>query len=75
MRTQPETRARSSQEAGKRALNLWGSKANQACTFGYMLAPTPHHDQRLDADASMPRGTAMRAARRAAEAAEDIVDR
>ena len=31
MRTQPETRARSSQEAGKRALNLRGSKANQAC--------------------------------------------
>ena len=31
MRTTPETRARSSQEAGKRALNLWGSKANQAC--------------------------------------------
>eukprot|EP00964_Phaeocystis_antarctica_P116896 scaffold80752_cov36-Phaeocystis_antarctica.AAC.2 len=32
MRTQPETRARSSQEAGKRALNLWGPKANQACS-------------------------------------------
>ena len=31
MRPQPETRARSAQEAGKRALNLWGSKANQAC--------------------------------------------
>ena len=34
MRTQPETRARSSQEAGKRALNLRGSKANQACSPG-----------------------------------------
>ena len=32
MRTQPETRARSAQEAGKRALNLGASKANQACT-------------------------------------------
>ena len=31
MRTQPETRARSAQEAGKRALNLGASKANQAC--------------------------------------------
>ena len=36
MRTQPETRARSSQEAGKRALNLWGSKGNQACTYIYI---------------------------------------
>ena len=35
MRTQPETRARSSQEAGKRALNLRGSKANQACIFNF----------------------------------------
>ena len=32
MRTTPETRARSAQEAGKRALNLWVFKANQACT-------------------------------------------
>ena len=32
MKTQPETRARSTKEAGKRALNLWVSKANQACT-------------------------------------------
>ena len=32
MRTQPETRARSAQEAGKRALNLGASKTNQACT-------------------------------------------
>ena len=31
MRTQPETRARSSQEAGKRALNLGGNRTNQAC--------------------------------------------
>ena len=31
MRTQPETRARSAQEAGKRALNLGASKPNQAC--------------------------------------------
>ena len=38
MRTQPETRARSAQEAGKRALNLWGSKANQACTEIVALA-------------------------------------
>ena len=36
MRTQPETRARSAQEAGKRALNLWGSKANQACSHGLL---------------------------------------
>ena len=40
MRTQPETRARSSQEAGKRALNLWGSKANQACNYFFEAAPT-----------------------------------
>ena len=31
MRTQPETRARSSQEAGKRARKLSRYKANQAC--------------------------------------------
>ena len=35
MRTQPETRARSSQEAGKRALNLGASKANQACIWKF----------------------------------------
>ena len=39
MRTQPETRARSSQEAGKRALNLWGSKANQACRNSRKVTP------------------------------------
>ena len=32
MRTQPETRARSSQEPGKRARKLSRYKANQACT-------------------------------------------
>ena len=41
MRTQPETRARSSQEAGKRALNLRGSKANQACNSPWALASAP----------------------------------
>ena len=40
MRTQPETRARSAQEAGKRALNLGASKANQACTL-YLNIVTP----------------------------------
>ena len=32
MRTQPETRARSSQEAGKSLPNLRGFKTNQACS-------------------------------------------
>ena len=43
MRTQPETRARSAQEAGKRALNLGASKANQACNecVGSYLALDP----------------------------------
>ena len=39
MRTQPETRARSAQEAGKRALNLGASKANQACSKALCSRP------------------------------------
>ena len=38
MRTLPETRARSAQEAGKRARKLSRYKANQACTASLVTA-------------------------------------
>eukprot|EP00964_Phaeocystis_antarctica_P078813 scaffold49042_cov70-Phaeocystis_antarctica.AAC.1 len=41
MRTLPKKRARSAQEAGKRALNLWGSKANQACILRFFTHASP----------------------------------
>ena len=49
MRTLPKTRARSAQEAGKRALNLWGSKANQARNKGRVNSPqSPGNSARVN---------------------------
>ena len=44
MKTQPETRARSTKEAGKRALNLWVSKANQARSIHRIFTPFVHRE-------------------------------